>query len=81
MIRRHGESPRGGDFAMEQARDPECRAELESCRRVERAPVQRELGNEALQRYRDSEKDGRTTILSVAATYADADWDETIAGP
>ena len=47
----------------------------------EDALVQRELGNKALQRYRDSEKDGRITILSIAATYADADWDDTIAGP
>ena len=56
-------------------------ADVQSLFVDEDALVQRELGNEALQRYKDSEKDGRITILSIAATYADADWDETIAGP
>ena len=60
---------------------PRILASVQSLFVDEDALVQRELGNEALQRYRASEKDGRTTILSIAATYADADWDETIAGP
>ena len=46
----------------------------------EDALVARELGSDAASRYRQSEREGRLTILSAAATYADVDWDEAMAG-
>jgi hypothetical protein len=46
----------------------------------EDALVARDLGPDAASRYRDSERDGRLTILSILATYADVDWDEAMAG-
>jgi hypothetical protein len=46
----------------------------------EDALVARDLGPDAASRYRQSEREGRLTILSAAATYADVDWDEAMAG-
>jgi hypothetical protein len=47
---------------------------------AEDALVEGQLGSDALARYRAAEMDGRITILSILATYANVDWDETIAG-
>jgi hypothetical protein len=46
----------------------------------EDALVARDLGADAASRYRESEREGRLTILSALATYADVDWDEAMAG-
>jgi hypothetical protein len=44
----------------------------------EDALVQRELGGEAAAKYKDTATDGRLTILTILATYADVDWDQTM---
>lgn len=46
----------------------------------EDALVARDLDPDAASRYRESERDGRLTILSILATYADVDWDDAMAG-
>jgi len=47
----------------------------------EDALVERDVGGDALQRYRDSQSELRITILTAVATYADVDWDDAIARP
>jgi hypothetical protein len=47
---------------------------------AEDAVVERQLGADALPQFQADENAKRLTILSMLATYADADWDEAI-GP
>ena len=43
--------------------------------------VERRLGAEALDRYRTTGFSRRLTILTILATYADADWEEAVISP
>jgi hypothetical protein len=49
--------------------------------RAEDAVVEKSLGPAALPAFREEEMSKRLTILSMLATYANADWDEAIAQP
>jgi hypothetical protein len=65
------------------ATPPDWPAVLDGVRSMfdeEDALVARDLGPDAASRYRESEREGRLTILSAVATYADVDWDEAMAG-
>ena len=44
----------------------------------EDALVQEQLGADAMARYKESQTDSRMTVLTMAATYADVDWDDAV---
>ncbi len=67
--------------AAAQSNPPDWSRLLSSTRTMfdgEDALIQTQLGADALARYRDSEADRRMTVLSIMATYADADWDQNV---
>jgi hypothetical protein len=47
----------------------------------EDALVTQQLGEESAERYRASVTNQRVTILSILATYANADWDDAVVAP
>lgn len=54
--------------------------EAQALFREEDALVARDVGADGVERFREAERSGRITIVSILATYAAVDWDDAFEG-